>query len=75
MEFEGGIYRGGGGFHQSRKIMVKNMEKYNTAATDGWRVLRFAAEMVKSGYAFKMIEQALEDKDFQAINLNKTILS
>ena len=55
----GGPIHGTGGFHQSPKIMLSNMEKYNTASVDGWRLIRVCPPMVRSGYAWTVVEQAL----------------
>ena len=63
VEYEGGIYRRGGGWHQSIGRMEGDMEKYNTAALDGWVVLRFSAKHVQEDIALKMIEQALRQAD------------
>jgi very-short-patch-repair endonuclease len=46
------------GWHQSAQRMIGDMEKYNTAALLGYRVLRCNAKTVKSGEAIKEIEQA-----------------
>lgn len=71
IEYEGGIFRklychhcksqvkGGGGFHQSAAVMVLNMEKYNCAALDGWKVLRVCAKTIDTGKAYEEIERAL----------------
>ena len=40
IEFEGGVYRKGGGAHQHAKRFLGDMDKYNEAALAGWRVLR-----------------------------------
>jgi len=58
VEIEGGIYRGGR--HTSIKGFTADCEKYNAAALQGWQVLRFTPQHVKSGYALKTIETALE---------------
>ena len=61
VEFEGGVFRAGGGWHQSIGRMQGDMFKYNEAAILGWRVLRFCAPMVKSGEAFRMIEETIKN--------------
>ncbi len=58
VEVDGGVYsRGrhtrGGGYE-------RDCEKLNAAVLDGWRVLRFTAGQIRSGYAVRTIERALE---------------
>ena len=60
IEYEGGLYRAGGGFHQSISLMQKNMEKYNRAALDGWLLLRVCAKTIDTGAAYLEIEEALK---------------
>ena len=57
VEVEGGIWADGR--HSRGKGMEADMEKYNTAALDGWRVLRVSGGMIKRGEALRMIEKAL----------------
>ena len=49
----GGRHTRGGGF-------ANDCEKYNAAAIDGWCVLRFPTDQIKSGEALIVIEKALE---------------
>jgi len=58
VEFEGGIWTGGA--HTRGKHFNSDCEKYNQAALDGWKVLRFTANHVQDGSAFKTIERALK---------------
>jgi hypothetical protein len=44
IEIEGGIWQRGGGGHSHPTGIVRDMEKYNAAAVQGWRVLRYAPE-------------------------------
>ena len=61
IEVEGGVWtRGrhtrGGGYS-------KDMEKYNLAATMGYRILRFTGDMIKDGTAMQTIEKVLNEKE------------
>ena len=55
IEVEGGIWSGGR--HTRAKGYLGDMEKYNSAAVMGFKVLRFSTEQVKSGLAIKQIEE------------------
>jgi very-short-patch-repair endonuclease len=55
VEIEGGLY--GRGRHVSIKGFKKDIEKYNTLAVMGWKLLRFLPEQVKSGEAVRTIEE------------------
>jgi len=46
VECEGGIYRGGG--HTSIKGFEKDIEKYNHAVLDGWKVLRYTTNTMNN---------------------------
>ena len=56
IEYEGGRWQVG--FHQTSRYS-SDCEKYNLAALEGWRVLRFTTDMVRSGLAMQQIAQAL----------------
>ena len=58
IEYEGGIWTGGA--HSRGKHFNSDCEKYNQAALDGWKVLRFTETSVRSGLAFDTIEEALK---------------
>ena len=58
IECEGGTWSNGR--HVRGLGFEKDAEKYNTAAIDGWLVLRFTGRMIKSGKALMQIEQALQ---------------
>lgn len=58
VEVEGGIYRGGG--HTHVKDLKRDMEKGNLLALDGWRLLRFHGDQVRSGEAVDLIRRALD---------------
>jgi hypothetical protein len=55
IEVEGGY----GGRHQ-RGGFVTDMEKYNTAAKMGWKVLRYTTAMVKRGDAINDVVEILK---------------
>lgn len=57
VEVEGAIFTGGR--HSRGAGMLKDMEKYNTAATMGWTVLRVAKPHLKDGSALRWIEEIL----------------
>jgi len=44
IEVEGGIWMQGGGAHSHPSNIERDIEKYNAAAIQGWRVLRYAPE-------------------------------
>lgn len=53
VEIEGGAWTNGR--HQRGKGFIADMDKYNTATLDGWRVFRFSGDHVKSGEAINLI--------------------
>ena len=57
VEVEGGIWTGGR--HTRGAGFARDAEKYNTAAVNGWRVLRFAGTQVADGSAIAAIKGAL----------------
>lgn len=60
VEVEGGQWTAGR--HTRGAGYAGDVEKYNTAALLGWRVLRFTAGMVETGEALTQIEEALTQK-------------
>lgn len=44
IEIEGGIWRQGGGAHSHPSNIMRDIEKYNAAAVQGWRILRYMPE-------------------------------
>jgi len=57
LEVEGGIWIRGR--HSRGAGMAKDMEKYNTLAIRGWRLLRVTPQQVSNGQAVALVEQAL----------------
>lgn len=58
VECEGGVWTGGR--HTSPVGFQRDIEKYNRATMDGWRVLRYAAPMIRSGEAALEIAKFIE---------------
>lgn len=58
IECEGGTWTNGR--HTRGVGFAKDCEKYNQAALDGWRVLRFTREQIFRGEALKTIIEAIE---------------
>lgn len=58
VELEGGTWTGG---RHTRPVgFEKDCEKYNEAAIMGWKVLRFTANMIRSGEALTKTEQEVK---------------
>lgn len=60
VEVEGGIWTGGR--HTRGKGYLGDLEKYNRAVLDGWRVLRFTPSQVKDGTALNVLAEVFEAK-------------
>ena len=58
VEVEGGV--GAGGRHTRLAGFENDCEKYNTAAIEGWRVLRFTTRQVLQGEALAFIQKNIE---------------
>jgi very-short-patch-repair endonuclease len=58
VEIEGGIWINGG--HNRGRGYSKDMEKYNLAVLNGWRVLRFAPSDIKKENTYDLINKLLE---------------
>lgn len=58
VEVEGGVWNGGR--HTRGKGFLGDMEKYNQAALDGWRVLRFATSQIRDGSAICALKVVLQ---------------
>lgn len=61
IEVDGGTWKGAAGRHTSGAGYERDCEKQNTAALDGWVILRFTTAMVKDGRALETIRAALEE--------------
>ncbi|MEX3555278.1 MAG: hypothetical protein VB131_01155 [Burkholderia gladioli] len=59
VEIEGGIWSGGR--HTRGSGFEADAVKYNAAAMQGWRVLRFTGGMVRSGAAIATVIEALKE--------------
>jgi len=57
VEIEGAIYTGGR--HVRGSGYEADLEKYNLAVLQGYRVLRFSPRMVRDGTALSIVEEAL----------------
>lgn len=57
IEAEGGTWTGGR--HTRGDGFERDCIKYNEAAIDGWRVLRFTSDMISDGRALEQIERAI----------------
>lgn len=60
VEIEGGIWIQG---RHTRGVGYKSdMEKYNIATSEGWRVLRFTTDQIKKAETYSQIKKCLEQK-------------
>lgn len=57
VEVEGGVWSGGR--HVRGQGYIGDCRKYNHASLLGWRLLRFPTEMIETGEAILLIEQAI----------------
>lgn len=48
IEFEGGIFLTHGGSHRNLKTYLKDIEKYNLLAMNGWRLFRVTSKETKT---------------------------
>lgn len=58
VECEGAVFAGGR--HNTGVGFTKDCEKYNLAAENNWRVLRYTMAQIKSGEALAQIERCLK---------------
>ena len=57
LEIEGGVWTGGR--HTRAPGFLRDMEKYNTAAAYGWRLLRATPAQVEGGTAYGWLDMVL----------------
>lgn len=57
VEIEGGLWIQGR--HNRPASMIKDFEKYNSAAILGWKILKFTPQQIKSGEALEWIQEAI----------------
>lgn len=60
IEFEGGLFKREKGGHHSVQGVLRDIEKYNTAALQGWIVIRITPKHVVSGEALGWVIDAVE---------------
>jgi len=58
VEIEGGIWSGGR--HTRGKGYISDMEKYNLAVLDGWKILRFSPDQISEEETYIKIKKLLE---------------
>lgn len=60
VEFEGGLFQKSKGGHSSVSGILRDIEKYNAAALEGYTVIRVAPNHVRSGEAVKWVDAAIK---------------
>lgn len=60
VEVEGGVFNHG--WHMTISGYLKDIEKANLAALNGWLHLRYAADKVRNGTAIDQIKQAIKQR-------------
>lgn len=60
VEIDGGVWSGGR--HTRGAGFIKDCEKMNIAVLEGWSVLRFSGDLVRSGDAARLTTMALNMK-------------
>lgn len=60
LEVEGGLHHNGGrgGYHNSPEGFKKDLEKYNAAAAEGFRMVRFTPSQMNSRKTIEIIKEA-----------------
>ena len=66
VEIDGGIWMRGGGAHSHPVDITRNMAKGNDAVLQGYSVLRFTPDEVKSGHAIAFTQRLLAAKGWRA---------
>jgi hypothetical protein len=59
IEFEGGLFKKRAAGHSSVSGILRDIEKYNSAAIAGWLVIRITPKHVMSGEALMWVEEAI----------------
>ena len=59
LEVEGGVFMVGGGRHSRGAGFRKDLEKYNEAAAQGWRIVRVLPEQLESPTTLEWLRRAL----------------
>lgn len=69
LEVEGGIWMKRGGAHRHPLNFLLDLDKYNQAAIDGWRIIRVTPDMLttEDGRAALWVEQALKMEFIQDV--------
>ena len=62
IEIEGGVWSNGA--HTRGKGFVEDMEKYNSAATLGWVILRFTPQDLNKITTFETVQKTIEARRF-----------
>ena len=60
LEIEGGVFMKGGGRHNRGAGFRKDLEKYNSATADGWRVIRVLPEQLHTQHTVDFLRGAIE---------------
>lgn len=60
IEIDGGAFIEGGGRHNRARGFIKDMEKMNLAAAQGWRVMHFTPQQQYSMLTVQSIKDALQ---------------
>lgn len=63
VEVEGGIWQKGGTGHSHPMGIVRDMEKYNLAASMGWRVLRFQPKELLKTSTIELIKKTVTNNN------------
>lgn len=60
IEKEGGVWRKGGGAHSRPANIMRDMEKYTTAAVNGWVIIRRTPQQLNKQETLVLIRKAIE---------------
>lgn len=66
IEIDGGVWIEGGGRHTRGSGWIKDQEKMNAAAAQGWRVMHFTPQQQLTSYALNCIRDALRFSSVEA---------